>query len=88
MWGCEFGLLLGRRGEQAAGCQELEFVVILVQEVMEDDGWAGHRLCPKKFPLRQGPKLVEEGAGKGEKQVEGREVADDEAADQGLEVAG
>ena len=38
MWGYELGLLLGRRGEQAVGCQELGFVEILVQEGMEDEG--------------------------------------------------
>ena len=60
MWGYEFGLLLGRKGEQAVGCQELEFVEILEQEGMEDEGelqlvqqgQRGQRRHPKTAPQR------------------------------------
>ena len=78
MWGCKFGLLLGRRGEQAVGCQELGFVEILVQEGMEDEGelqLVQQQQHPKTAPhhLDLDPQLRPAGPGLVEREGEGRQ---------------
>ena len=83
MWGCKFGLLLGRRGEQAVGCQGLGFVEILVQEGMEGEGelqlvqqgQLGQQQHPKTAPhhLDLDPQLRPAGPGLVEREGEGRQ---------------